>query len=137
MKLKCKVGDVAIFMSATSFQYTGQVVEVLGPQRAAGNVRLKGLPHIRHVKTLRGHQSLHRLYSTADEVQAVEGPAPDFRFVPASGMPDVNGIFAHLGIGKLAEVRPSPSKNAPVKLALGAVTSPLSFVIACNPEQQP
>jgi len=106
------VGDLAVVVSATVSQNIGQIVEVLGQQQA-GTLRLEGLGHIWHVRTVSGRSSLHYLYQSGKIVAAAEGPAPDFTLVPVTGLPDVDGIAAKR---KCAKVRSRPAPAAPAQL---------------------
>jgi len=133
--LRCKVGDLAVVVSATLSQNIGQIVEVLGRQRR-GKISLKKLGHIWHVKALSGRPSLQYLFASGDLVQATEGPVPDFRMVPVSGLPDVDGQLAQCGIGKASNARQSPSVAAVAALARDPVASPLSCSVSSDVEQR-
>lgn len=78
-KLNCKVGDLAIVVSAKLPQNVGQIVEVLGPQTGKP-FALTDLGHMWQVRAVSGRESLYYLLErTGHVVQHVQGPVPDGR----------------------------------------------------------
>jgi hypothetical protein len=102
--LNCKPGDLAIVVNAILPQNLGQIVEVLGPQ-ADRPFKLQGPGHIWRVRVITGRESLFYLFSeSARVVRHVEGPVPDCRLRPVSGLQGEcgDGGAAHLPVAVLA-----------------------------------
>jgi hypothetical protein len=90
--LRCKPGDLAIVVSAKLPQNVGQIVEVLGPQTGKP-FRITDQGHVWQVRAVSGRASLHYCFEkTGRIVQEVEGPVPDCRLRPVSGVlfPEAN-----------------------------------------------
>lgn len=84
--LRCKIGDLAIVVSAKLPQNLGQIVEVLGPQTGVP-FRLTGPGHVWQVRAVSGRESLYyRFDKDGRVVQHAEGPVPDCRLRPMSGV---------------------------------------------------
>jgi len=103
-KLNCRPGDLAIVVNAILPQNLGQIVEVLGPQTSRP-VKLDGPGHIWRVRVVTGREALYyRFTKDARVVRYVEGPVPDCRLKPVSGLQDgsVDGGEARLPTAVLA-----------------------------------
>lgn len=85
-KLNCKVGDLAIVVSAKLPQNLGQIVEVIGPQTGKP-FALTEPGHVWQVRGVSGRASLYYMFDKDRRVvQHVEGPVPDCRLRPVSGI---------------------------------------------------
>lgn len=84
----CKIGDLAIVVSALLPENLGQIVEVLGPQTELP-FKLTGPGHVWQVRAVSGRGSLYYRFDKEERVvQHVEGPVPDCRLRPVRGLPD-------------------------------------------------
>jgi hypothetical protein len=85
-KLNCKVGDLAIVVSAKLPQNVGQIVEVIGLQTGKP-FALTDPGQVWEVRAVSGRDSLYYLLErTGRVVQHVQGPVPDSRLRPVSGI---------------------------------------------------
>jgi hypothetical protein len=85
-KLNCRVGDLAIVVSAKLPQNVGQIVEILGFQTGVPFL-LTGPGHVWQVRAVSGRASLyHRFDKTGRVVQHAEGPVPDCCLKPVAGL---------------------------------------------------
>ena len=84
--VRCSIGDLAIVVSAKLPQNLGQIVEVLGPQTGVP-FRLTDSGHVWQVRAVSGRASLFYCFDkTGRVVQHVEGPVPDCKLRPVSGI---------------------------------------------------
>mgnify|MGYP000361127339 CR=1 FL=1 len=89
-KLNCKVGDLAIVVSATLVENIGHLVEVIGLQRGKP-FRLNGSGHVWQVRTVSGRKTLHYRYrDDGTFVKLATGPVPDRRLRPVSGLTGID-----------------------------------------------
>jgi hypothetical protein len=89
-KLNCKVGDLAIVISAELPANLGQIVEILGDPRPG--TPLPGPGHVWHVRSIGGRRSLTYFFrDTGRTERLAEGPVPDIRLRPLNGLPDDDG----------------------------------------------
>jgi hypothetical protein len=103
-KLNCKPGDLAIVVSAEQQQNIGQIVEVLGPPTGKP-FNLPGHHYVWQVRAVSGRATLHYRHADGRLVQHVEGPAPDFRLRPVSGLDDGEKAQEDVAVGKTAPRR--------------------------------
>lgn len=98
-KLNCKIGDLAIVVNTEVLQNQGQIVEILGFQRAS-QPRLTGPGHVWHVQTVSGRATLcYRYKHEGGRIDKhAEGPVPDCRLRPVSGLADDGAAPADLGV---------------------------------------
>jgi hypothetical protein len=97
-KLNCKVGDLAIVVNTELLQNLGQIVEVLGPKNSTGP-NLRGPGHVWNVRTVGGRNGLYYRYNDSGRiVQLAEGPVPDCRLRPVSGLADGDDAKEDLGM---------------------------------------
>jgi len=89
MNLNCKVGDLAIVVSARLERNTGQIVEILGPH-SGKPFALPGLGHIWLVRAVSGRRSLHYCRQSTGKVfsRRTIGPVPDRRLRPLRPLDD-------------------------------------------------
>ncbi len=88
-KLNCSVGDLAIVVNTELPENLGQIVEVLGVQ-TGHPLALTSSGHVWQVRTVSGRPTLiYRYNDTGRTISEVEGPAPDSRLRPVSGLPDL------------------------------------------------
>jgi len=91
-KLNCKVGDLAIVVSAKLPQNLGQIVEVLGDQTGQP-LRMSGQDHYWQVRSAGGRPILHYIHDFDGRlVQYIEGPVPDSCLRPIAGLPSEDSL---------------------------------------------
>ena len=96
--LNCRIGDLAIVVSAELTENLGQIVEVVGlPQ--SGPLDMTGHGHLWHVRTVSGRETLvYRFnYEGGRTEKYAEGPVPDACLRPVSGLTDADSLHADLG----------------------------------------
>ena len=85
--LRCSIGDLAIVVSAKLPQNIGQIVEILGLQTGKP-FALTEPGHVWQVRAVSGRASLYYCFDKEGRiVQHAEGPVPDCRLRPVSGVP--------------------------------------------------
>ena len=98
-KLNCKPGDLAIVVSAAQPQNIGQILLVLGlPTGKPFN--LPGHGHVWQVRAVSGRKTLRYRHADGRIVQHVEGPAPDRRLRPVSGLDDGDAVQEDVALTK-------------------------------------
>lgn len=104
--IRCKVGDLAIVVSARLEKNIGQLVEVLAPARP--NHGLSDQAHAWLVRTVSGRRALHYRYLTGCIGRRATGPVPDFRLAPLRAAPEPVATTAgkELGSSVPAQVLP-------------------------------
>ena len=105
-KLNCKVGDLAIVVNAENPDNVGQIVEVLGRKRKRG-IDLTGPGHVWDVRTVTGRATLCYRYHLEDGriAKHAEGPVPDCRLRPVSGLTDDDAVREDVAVKKTATRR--------------------------------
>ena len=92
--LNCKVGDLAIVISAYITENIGNIVEIVGPPTGRP-IKASWECATWHVRTVSGRRTLvYRLGNGSIGIvkRHAEGPVPDFRLWPVSGLPDEHGF---------------------------------------------
>jgi len=84
-KLNCKVGDLAIVVSATLVENIGDLVEVIGIHRGKP-FRFHDSDHVWQVRTVSGRKTLYYLFLDGKIRKLAVGPVPDRRLRPVSGL---------------------------------------------------
>ena len=92
-KLHCKVGDLAIVVSAELPENIGQIVEILGLKARRGP-NVQGPGHVWCVFAVSGRPTLTYRHNdgTGRIDKLVRGPVPDCRLRPVSGLPDGDAV---------------------------------------------
>lgn len=86
-KLNCRPGDLAVVISAELPENIGLIVEVVGPWRGR-RLQLRGQGHVWKVRTAGQRKALTYRWSGGRKERRAEGPVPDHRLRPVSGLPD-------------------------------------------------
>ena len=112
-KLNCKPGDLAIVVNTTLPENLGQIVEVIGTKTKQGP-DIKGPGHVWHVRTVSGRPTLLYRYNGAGGRidKLAEGPAPDCRLRPVSGLDNGDAVQEDVAVRKTAPRR----KRKPVEV---------------------
>jgi len=89
MNYNCKVGDLAIVVSARLERNTGQIVEILGPH-SGKPFALIAPGHVWLVRAVSGRRSLHYCRPSTGKVfsRRTIGPVPDQRLRPLRPLED-------------------------------------------------
>ena len=90
--LRCKVGDLAIVVSARLEKNIGQLVEVMAS--ADLNYGLSDRAPAWVVRTVSGRKSLHYRYLTGGIGRKAGGHVPDFRLAPLRADPEPSVVHA-------------------------------------------
>jgi hypothetical protein len=113
--LNCKVGDLAIVVSAVHAENIGQIVEVLGPQ-CKKPFDLAGQEHTWQVRTVSGRETLCYRRNTKGFVRIerfVEGPVPDCRLRPVTGLEDGDTAQEDADAGRTKRVDRRTARTLP------------------------
>ena len=104
--LRCKVGDLAIVVSARLEKNIGQIVEDMAAADPSHGLRER--THAWVVRTASGRRALHYRDLTGRIVKKATGPVPDRRLVPfrADLAPAVVNLSEKLGLCTAEQVRP-------------------------------
>ena len=105
-KTNCQIGDLAIVISAEQSQNLGQIVEVVGRNKGKP-FGLKGPGIVWQVRTVSGRETLYYLFRDLGKVVLLaEGPAPDCRLKPVTGLPDGDKARTEAGVGIASSCEP-------------------------------
>jgi len=89
-KLNCAPGDLAIVIGAKVPDNIGQIVLVIGSPSTFG---INEAGHVWHVRAITGRKSLIYRYRNGKTFARSEGPVPDRRLRPVSGLQEEEEIW--------------------------------------------
>jgi len=89
-KLNCAPGDLAIVIDAVLPENIGQIVEVIG---SPSTFCIREAGHVWHVRAVSGRESLVYRYANGTIFTRSEGPVPDRRLRPVSGLQEEEEIW--------------------------------------------
>jgi hypothetical protein len=98
-KLNCKIGDLAIVVSAELPQNIGYIVEVIGIHTDKP-LLLERPGHVWQVRGASGRKGLHYQFrDTGLVVQHSEGPVPDLCLRAIAGLGSLDAATEDMGVG--------------------------------------
>ena len=123
-KLNCRVGDLAIVVSAENVENLGNLIEVVGLKDKQGP-NVEGPGHVWHVRTVSGRATLTYRYKTEGGriEHHAEGPVPDVRLRPVSGLADDDAVREDVAVKKAAPRRLCGLRGAMQPIGAPAATA--------------